>query len=137
MTYDERRVVEPTDAGAPPPGPRQGDALVERRVVTTRPTAATIASRIVVVVFGVVQLLLGARILFLLLGAREENTVVAGVLALSQPFVAPFEGILGTDTIQAGASALDVAAVVALVAWTAIELLVLAVLRIGRSGDRV
>jgi hypothetical protein len=137
MTYDERRVVEPTDAGASPPGPRQGHAVVERRVVTARPSTATIVSRILVVVFGLVQLLLGARILFLLLGAREDNAVVAGVLAFSQPFVAPFEGILGTDTIRAGASALDVAAVVALVAWTAIELLVLAVLRIGRSGDRV
>jgi hypothetical protein len=114
-----------------------GRVVEEQRTATTRPTGATMASRIVVVVFGLVQLVIGLRILLLALDAREENAIVGGILALSQPFVAPFEGMLGTDALAAGGAVLDLAAVLALIGWTVVELVILAVLRVGRSGDRV
>ena len=59
------------------------------------------------------------------------------ILDLSRPLVAPFEGILRTNALESGGSVLDLAAVVALVGWTIVELVILAVLRIGRSGDQV
>ena len=62
---------------------------------------------------------------------------MAGILALSQPFVAPFEGILNSDTLASGGAVLDLAAMLALIGWTIVELVLLAVLRIGRSGDQV
>jgi len=83
------------------------------------------ARRVIVLVFGLIQLLIGARIVLLLLDAREANALVAGILDVSQIFVAPFEGILRTDSLNAAGSTLDVAAVVALVGWTVIELVVL------------
>ncbi len=146
MTYDERRttiVRDPLDPAAPVVRSRDvpvsSDARVvdERRRVASRPTGATFASRIVVLLFGIVQLLVGLRILLLAIDAREGNALVAGILDLSQVFVAPFEGILRTNALQAGGAVLDLAAVVALVGWTLLELIVLAVLRIGRSGDEV
>ena len=87
--------------------------------------------------FGLVQLVIGLRILLLLLDAREGNALVAAILDLSRPLVAPFEGILRTNALESGGSVLDLAAVVALVGWTIVELVILAILRIGRSGDRV
>ncbi len=81
--------------------------------------------RIVMLVFGLIQLLLGARLILLLLDARESNGIVSAILATSQLLVAPFEGILRTDSLHAAGSTLDVAAVVALVGWTALELIVL------------
>ena len=54
------------------------------------------ARRIVVLVFGLIQLVIGARIVLLLLDAREANALVSGILNVSQVFVAPFEGILRT-----------------------------------------
>lgn len=139
MTFEERRTVvrERVEPVNPALVTTDGDVVAERRVATTRPTGATMAARILVVIFGLIQVLIGARILLLLLDAREGNALVAGILALSQPFVAPFEGILNSDALAAGGAVLDVAAVLALIGWTIIELVLLAILRIGRSGDRV
>ena len=85
-------------------------------------------------VFGLIQLVIGARILLLLLDAREANALVSAVLDISQVFVAPFEGILRTDSLAAAGSVLDVTAIVALVGWTILELIVLWV--IGIFGRR-
>lgn len=139
MTFEERRSVvrERVEPVSPALVTTDGDVVAERRVATTRPTGSTMAARIVVVVFGVIQLLIAARIVLLALDAREGNALVAGILALSQPLVAPFEGILNSDALASGGAVLDLAAVVALIGWTIVELVLLAVLRIGRSGDHV
>jgi len=138
MTFEERRTVvrESVEPASPALVTTDGDVVAERRVAMTRPTGATMVSRIVVVIFGLIQLLIGARIVLLALDAREGNALVAGILALSQPFVAPFEGILNSDAL-AGGAVLDLAAVLALIGWTMVELVLLAILRIGRSGDQV
>jgi len=81
--------------------------------------------RIVIFVFGLIQLVIGARIVLLLLDAREANALVSGVLNVSQVFVAPFEGILRTDALHSAGSTLDITAIVALVGVTIIELIVL------------
>ena len=139
MTFEERRTVvrESVEPASPALVTTDGDVVAERRVAMTRPTGATMVSRIVVVIFGLIQLLIGARIVLLALDAREGNALVAGILALSQPFVAPFEGILNSDALAAGGAVLDLAAVLALIGWTMVELVLLAILRIGRSGDQV
>lgn len=139
MRLEERRTVvrERVEPASPALAGSDGDVVAERRVTTTRPSGATMVSRILVVAFGLIQLLIGARIVLLALDAREGNAIVAGILALSQPFVAPFEGILNTDALAAGGAVLDLAAVLALIGWTLVELVLLAILRIGRSGDQV
>jgi hypothetical protein len=81
--------------------------------------------RIIILVFGLIQVVIGARIVLLLLDAREANALVSGILNLSQVFVAPFEGILRTDSLHAAGSVLDITAIVAFVGWTVIELIVL------------
>lgn len=103
-----------------------------RRTTTSGPGGAEFARRIVVLVFGLIQIVIGARILLLLLDAREANALVSAVLDISQVFVAPFEGILRTDSLVAAGSALDVTAIVALVGWTILELIVLWVIGIFR-----
>jgi hypothetical protein len=81
--------------------------------------------RIIVLVFGLIQIVIGARIVLLLLDAREANGLVSGILNVSQLFVAPFDGILRTDSLRAAGSVLDVTAIVAFVGITIIELIVL------------
>ena len=105
-----------------------GEATVQtrrRRITASGPGGAETARRIVVLVFGLIQILIGARIVLLLLDAREANVLVSAILNVSQWFVAPFEGILRTDSLNNAGSQLDIAAVVALVGWTVIELIVL------------
>ena len=94
---------------------------------TTRsgPGRSEMTRRIVIFGFGLVQIVLGARILLLLLDAREANGLVSGILNVSQLFVAPFEGILRTDNLHAAGSLLDITALVALVGITIVEVIVL------------
>lgn len=132
MTYQERQTVvqEGPDPMAPASVP--GSAVTTTRKVDVQPSGAEFVRRIVVLVFGIVQVLIGLRILLLLIDARHDNTIVRGILDLSQVFVSPFEGILHTNALQAGTSVLDLAAVTALVGWTVLELIVLWVVAVFR-----
>jgi hypothetical protein len=99
---------------------------------TMTPGRPELGRRITVLVFGLIQLVIGARILLLLLDAREGNALVSGILNLSQLFVAPFEGILRSDALRAGGSILDIAAIVAILGWTVVEFVVIKALAIFR-----
>jgi len=96
-----------------------------RRTIATSPGGSEMTRRIVVLLFGLIQLVIGLRFVLLLLDAREANGLVSGVLGLSQALLAPFDGILRTDALHAAGSILDVTAIVALVGWTILELVVL------------
>jgi hypothetical protein len=114
----DRTVVtnDPTqDAG-------QQTVRTDSRRTSTGPGSSELTRRVVVLVFGLIQLVIGARIVLLLLDAREANGLVAGILNVSQLFVAPFEGILRTDALRAAGSVLDITAIVAFVGWTILEL---------------
>jgi hypothetical protein len=94
-------------------------------VSTAGPGGSEMIRRIVVLIFGLIQIVIGLRIVLLLLDARESNALVAGILSISQIFVAPFDGILRTDALKASGSVLDVTAIVALIGWTILELIVI------------
>ncbi len=104
-----------------------------RRVTRAGPGGAEMGRRIVVLIFGLIQIVIGARILLLLLDAREGNALVSAILSISQVFVAPFEGILRTDSIHAAGSVFDITAIVAFVGWTILELIVLWAIGIFRG----
>jgi uncharacterized protein YggT (Ycf19 family) len=90
--------------------------------------------RLVVFVFGLIELLIVLRIVLLLFAARESNDIVSAVYNVSEIFVAPFRGIFGINQIQSGATALDIGAIVALIAWFVIEAVILALLRVFRPA---
>ena len=150
MSFEEReRVVTqrdtvPPTATAPagtahdPYGPRyaEGEAVRERRV-EYRPSGPELIRRLIVFLFGLIQALILLRIVLLLVAAREGNDLVAFVYNLSELFVAPFRGILGIDAVAAGSSELDIGAIVALIGWTLIEFLILALLNIFRREPSV
>jgi hypothetical protein len=95
------------------------------RITRTGPGGSEMTRRIVVLVFGLIQIVIVARIVLLVLDAREANGLVSAILNISQVFVAPFEGILRTNNLHSAGSILDLAAVVALVGWSILELIVL------------
>ncbi len=96
-----------------------------RRTSTTGQGGSELTRRVVILLFGLVQIVIGARIVLLLLDAREANALVSAILNVSQLFVAPFQGVLRTDALHAAGSTLDITAIVALVGWTIVELIVL------------
>jgi hypothetical protein len=71
-----------------------------RSTSRTGPGGSELTRRIVVLLFGLIQVVIGARFLLLLFDAREANGLVTAILNASQLFVAPFEGILRTDSLQ-------------------------------------
>jgi len=128
MTYRSE-----TDYVAPTDGYVQGHATEVRRVdYSPSPLATT--ERLVVFIFSLIELLIVARIVLLLVAARESNAIVSFVYGITDIFVAPFRGILGINEVQAGAAALDVAAIVALIGWVIIELIVIALIRVFRPA---
>lgn len=132
MTYDERVVREEE------PGTvyDRGSAVVERRVTRT-PSGGEVAGRIVVLLFGIVQVLIILRIVLLLLNAREGNDLVSFILNTSQIFVAPFNGMLNVNNLESGGSVLDVAAILALIGWTVLEAIILAAVGVFRREPSV
>jgi hypothetical protein len=132
MTYDERVVREEE------PGTvyDRGSAVVERRVTRT-PSGGEVAGRIVVLLFGIIQVLIILRIVLLLLNAREGNDIVSFILNTSQIFVAPFNGMLNVNNLESGGSVLDVAAILALIGWTVLEALILAAVGVFRREPSV
>lgn len=126
MTYEER-IVRRTDDGTVVPA----SDVVERRT-TLRPSGGEVTRRIVVLIFGIIQALIGLRLVLLLLDAREGNALVAFILDASQLFVAPFEGIFNSDALASGGSILDIAAIAAIVGWTILEAIVLWIVSVFR-----
>ena len=126
MTYDERTVVHRDETDAPVSATSDRSTAVTSRTVEMRPSGGTVAGRVVIFIFGVIQALILLRIVLLLMDAREANDLVSFILNASQIFVAPFEGILRTGALAASGSIFDLTAVLALVGWTILEAIILA-----------
>jgi hypothetical protein len=124
MTTDEvdRTVTTETSGSATEPSSVRTDS---RRITSSGPGASEQTRRIVVLLFGLIQIVIAVRFILLLLDAREANGIVSGILSLSQIFVGPFDGILRTDSLHASGSILDITAIVAFVGWTVIEFVVI------------
>jgi len=136
LTIQEQRSVttdEPTttESGA------LANRTVTSRQLDVRPSNNETARRIVVLVFGLIQIVIGLRIVLLLLNAHTGNFIVSVINDLGGVLIAPFEGILRTDALSRGGSVLDVAAIVALVGWTIVEAIVIWSLAVFRHGPTV
>lgn len=124
-TTTEEAATTGTSADAPPSGERTAVRSESTRTTTSLPGGNEMTRRIIVLLFGLIQVAIALRFVLLLLDAREANGLVSGILNLSQLFVAPFDGILKTNNLQASGSIFDVTAVVAFVGWSILELIVL------------
>ncbi|HEX3264938.1 MAG TPA: hypothetical protein VHR16_04665 [Candidatus Limnocylindrales bacterium] len=138
MTY-ERQVVTRTDEDAATPvapadvapagtyvapaATTRTNQVVERAEI--RPSGGEMLRRVVVLIFGIIQVLIVLRIVLLLLNAREGNDLVSFILNTSQIFVGPFVGIFNNDALKAGGSVLDIAAIAALIGWSLLEAIVI------------
>jgi hypothetical protein len=124
MTIDQtdRTVVTegPTDAAS-----RETVRTDSRHTSSPTTGGSELTRRVVVFLFGLIQLVIGLRVVLLLLDAREANGLVSGILSFSQLFVAPFEGILRTDALHQAGSTFDITAIVAFVGWTVLELIII------------
>ena len=134
---DEQRVLqrrsEVASSASPSPAYNEvSQGTVVEETVRRTPSGGEVARRVVVFLFGIVQAFIGLRILLLLVDASQGNVIVRFIYDVSAVLIAPFEGILHTNAVQTGASVLDIAALVAIVGWTILELLIVAAIRVVR-----
>jgi uncharacterized protein YggT (Ycf19 family) len=131
MSDYERTTTHQSTSVDPVANPRSASTTTERTYVPPGPGAAAVASRFVMFLFGVLQVALILRIILLLLVANPGNDVVQLILNLTDPFVEPFRGMFQLDRVRADqGSVLDIAAIVALIGWSLVEMLVLALIRV-------
>ncbi len=128
---DEEHVVVRQTQTTPSDAPEAGRTVV-RETVRRRPSGGEVARRSVVFVFGLIQLVIAARLVLMIIGADGSNALVRAIYDVSAVLIAPFEGILRTDAIGSGGSTLDLAAVVALMGWTILEVIIVAAIGIVR-----
>ena len=148
MTYDPRTNPTPdgdqhvVEHGYVPPAAQPAGSQVNVNASGPAATGTTYvepaspgplyyARRIVSLLFTVLAVLIGLRILLLLFVANPGNTIVDFVYSVTEPFVAPFRGMFSFDQVSAGDATLDIAAVVALIGWLLIYLLLMAILSLG------
>jgi uncharacterized protein YggT (Ycf19 family) len=132
MTDYERTTTQETTSTDPTvTEPRSTAVRTTERAVPTGPGGAAVAARFVKFLFGVLQVALILRIILLLLVANPGNDVVQLILTITDPFVEPFRGMFQLDRVRADqGSVFDIAAVVALIGWTLVEFLILALIRV-------
>jgi hypothetical protein len=127
-TRETQTTVDPYEAPAPAV---RSVRTTDSTYTAPGPGGATFATRIVTFLFGLLQALLILRIVLLLLVANAGNDIVRLVFNVTQPFVEPFLGMFALNRVAADqGSVLDIAAIVALIGWTLIEMLILAAVRI-------
>jgi hypothetical protein len=131
MTIQEKRSVT-TEAPVTTDTGGLSNQTTTRHRLDVQPSNNETARRIIVLVAGLIQIVIGLRIVLLLLDARTGNLVVGIINNFGGLFTAPFQGILQISAVASGGSVLDVAAVVAFVGWTIIELVTLWALAIFR-----
>ena len=121
MTEEERRTTVTQEPSETVGGAAQS-TVVQR---TSRPSGGETTRRVLILIFGIIQILIGLRFVLLLIDADEANGLVSAILNFSQLFVGPFEGVLRTNGLAAQGSYLDFAAVVAFIGWSILELILL------------
>ena len=136
VTTRETSVTDPTvrtTSTDPAVAPARETSVrtTDRAYAPAGPSGVSTLARFVTFIFGILQAALILRIILLLLVANPGNDVVAMILGITDPFVEPFRGMFALDRVTADqGSVFDLAALVALIGWTLVEALILALLRI-------
>jgi len=110
---------EPLDPAPPPPD-------YEREI---RRTNAQWTARLIYFVFGVIEIIIGLRILLKLLAANEASIFARVVYGFTAPFLAPFQGVVNSPRARNG-STFEIPSILAiliylLISWLIVRLLFL------------
>jgi uncharacterized protein YggT (Ycf19 family) len=122
--YEPERVVErpaytaPASASNVNVGPTTG--------VVARNDAVWAVTRIVTLLFTVLEVLLILRFILKLFGANANQALVSGLYRITEPLVRPFQGIFPEPS---GPPALDLAALLAVAFFFLIAALIVAIVR--------
>ncbi len=97
-------------------------------------TSVWTASRVIALVFTVLEVLLLVRFALKLFGANADQPLASAIYAVTEPLVAPFRGIFTQPT---GTSGFEIAALLSIVFFVLVAALILAGVRAftGRQSE--
>jgi uncharacterized protein YggT (Ycf19 family) len=92
------------------------------------------ASRVIALVFTVIEVLLLIRFVLKLLAANADQALVAFIYGLTDPLIAPFRGIFAQP---AGTPVVEIATLLSIVFFVLLAALIVAIVRAttGRRGE--
>lgn len=124
--------TQPTNTAAPPT--RQNTTNVS--VSAGRASGASIwtATRVIALVFTVVEVLLLVRFALKLFGANADQPLVSAIYGITEPLVGPFRGIFAQPT---GTPVVEIAALLSILFFILLAALIVALVRAftGRRGE--
>jgi uncharacterized protein YggT (Ycf19 family) len=100
----------------------------------TRNASMWTATRVIALVFTVVEVLLLIRFIFKLLGANADQPFVQAIYGVTEPLVGPFRGIFAQP---AGTPIVEIAALLSIVFFVLVAALIVALVRAytGRRAE--
>jgi len=122
--------TQPTGTPTPP----QSSTNVNVSAAPASVSSMWTATRIIALVFTVIEVLLLVRFAFKLLGANADQPFVSAIYGITEPLVAPFRGIFAQP---AGTPIVEIAALLSIVFFVLVAGLIVALVRAytGRSGN--
>jgi len=122
--YERERVIERPASTSPASGSNVN--VGPTTAVVARNDAVWAVTRIVTLLFTVLEVLLLFRFVLKLLGANANQPLVSGLYSVTEPLVRPFQGIFPEP---AGPPVLDLAALLAIAFFFLIAALIVAIVR--------
>jgi uncharacterized protein YggT (Ycf19 family) len=123
--YERERIVERPSAY---PAPGSSNVNVGPTSTTAGAAASTVVltvTRVITLIFSVLEVLLALRFILKLLGANAQQPLIAGLYRITEPLVRPFQGIFP----QPSFAAFDLPALLAIVFFFLLGALVIAIVR--------
>ena len=122
----------PTDPTFPAPGHSATNVNVSTE--PTRGGSIWTASRVIALVFTVVEVLLLVRFTLKLLGANAEQPLASAIYGITEPLVSPFRGIFAQP---AGTPVVEVATILSVIFFVLLAALIVAIVRAvtGKRGE--
>jgi len=114
--------------------PNQSSTNVSVSTGPARDTSIWTASRVIALVFTVLEVLLLVRFTLKLLGANADQPLASAIYGITEPLIAPFRGIFAQP---AGTPVVEIATLLSIVFFVLLAALIVAIVRAvtGRRGD--
>jgi uncharacterized protein YggT (Ycf19 family) len=124
--------TNPTDPTVP--APRQNATNVNVSAEPARGGSIWTASRVIALVFTVVEVLLLVRFTLKLLAANADQPFVSAIYGITEPLVAPFRGIFAQP---AGTPVVEIATILSVIFFVLLAALIVAIVRAvtGKRGE--
>jgi uncharacterized protein YggT (Ycf19 family) len=123
-----------TPAKVPAGTPSPTSTTVSVSTARTEGSSIWTASRIIALVFTVIEVLLLVRFAAKLFGANADQAFVSAVYGVTEPLVGPFRGIFAQPT---GTSGFEIAALLSILFFVLVAALIVAMVRAftGKRGE--